>query len=84
MEEAAVGPEGFDDAAVVAVVGDVAARAAGHEDLDAGLAALFEEQDAPAPLRREEGGKQSGGPAADDDGVPVVDLEFPELRLDII
>ena len=48
VQEPAGRPVGLDDAAVVGGVGEVAARAAGHEDLDAGLAVLLQQQHAPA------------------------------------
>ena len=54
---------GLDDAAVVGGVGDVAARAAGHEDLDAGLAVLLQQQHAAAVLGRTDGRHQARRPA---------------------
>jgi hypothetical protein len=71
VQELAVRPERLDDAAGIAVVGDVAPRPAGHENLDARLLPLFEQQDAAAPLGRVDGGHQPGRPGPDDDGVVV-------------
>ena len=55
-EEAAAGTEGAGDAAVIGGVGDVAARAAGHQDLHARLAIFLQQQDVLAALGSVDGG----------------------------
>ena len=70
VEEPAGRTVGLDDAAVVGGVGDVAARAAGHEDLDAGLAVLLQQQGAPAALGGADRRHQPRGPGPDHDHVP--------------
>ena len=70
VKESAGRPIGGDDAALVGGVGEIAARAAGHEDLDAGLAVLFQQQHAPAEFGRAEGGHQPGRAGPDHDHVP--------------
>ena len=51
VEEFALRTIRLDDAAIVAVVGDVAARAARHEDLHARLAILFKSKTCAGPAR---------------------------------
>jgi hypothetical protein len=55
VQEATGRAVGFDDAPVIGGVREVAARAAGHQDLDAGFAVLFQEQDTPAVFRSVDG-----------------------------
>jgi hypothetical protein len=71
VEEAAGRAIGFDDASVIGGVGDVAACAAGHEELDARFAVLFEEQRLPAALGSAKSGHQTRGPGAGDYHVPL-------------
>ena len=71
MKESPWRPEGLDDAAVVGRVGDIAARAAGHEDLDAGLAVLLQQQGVPAALRRVNGRQEPGRPRPDHHHIPT-------------
>ena len=52
-------------------VGEVAAAAAGDEDLVAGLVGVVEEEDAAAAAAGFEGGHQAGGAGAEDDDVEV-------------
>jgi hypothetical protein len=59
-----------DDAPVVGGVGDVAAGAARHQDLDARLAVLLQQQHAPATLRGPARREQAGGAGPDHDHVP--------------
>ena len=70
VEEATGRPVGGDDAGLVGGVGEVAARAAGHEDLDAGLAVLFQQQHAAAALGGADGGEQPGRTGPNHDDVP--------------
>ena len=71
VQELPVRAERLDDAAGVAVVGDVAARAAGHEDLDARLLPLLQQEHAAAALGGADRGHQPGRAGADDDRVVV-------------
>src|SRR5207237_3271633 len=59
-----------DDAAVVGGLRDVAPRAAGHEDLYARLAVLFQQQHPPPEFGRANGRDQSGRPGADRHDIP--------------
>ena len=70
VEERSLVAEGRDDAAIVGGMGDVAARAAAHQDLDAGLAVFFQQQHAPAALGRADGRHQSRRAGADHHHVP--------------
>src|SRR5207237_3991124 len=71
VEEASRRAVGGDDAALVRGVGDVAAGAAGHEDLDAGPAVLLQQQHAPPQFGGADGGHQPGGPGPHDYYVPA-------------
>src|SRR5262245_54418385 len=71
MQEFPVGPEGGDDAAGIAVVGDVAARAAGHEDLHPRLLSLLQEEHAAAALGGMDRGHEPCGARTGDDGVEI-------------
>jgi hypothetical protein len=70
VEEAAGRAERLDDAAVVGGVGEVAARAAGHQDLDARLAVLLQQQHAPAVLGRVDRRQEARRPGPDHHHVP--------------
>ena len=63
--------EGLDDAAIVGGLGDVAARAAGHQDFDARPAVLLEDQGATAAFRGPDARHQPGRPGADHDDLPA-------------
>ena len=55
-----------------AVIGEVAAALAGHQDLAGGALPLFQHQYPLAALAGKAGGKHPGGPAADDDSVKLL------------
>src|SRR5690349_14457707 len=61
---------GFDDAAIVGGVRDVAARPAGHEDLHARLAILFQDESLAAALAGPDARHQPRRPGADHNHVP--------------
>ena len=69
MQEFSGGPERRDDAALVAIVGQIAARAAGNEDLYARLAVLFQKQRAAAEFGQPDCRQQAGRSGTDDDGL---------------
>jgi len=62
MQETPLVTVGPDDAATVGVVGEIAACATRHEDLDPGAGGLFEQGGAQAPFGRAGGGQQARGP----------------------
>ena len=70
MQELAVAAKGFHDATDVRVVRDVAACSAGHQNLDAEFAILFQQQRAFAKLSRRRSRHQASGAASDDDDIP--------------
>jgi hypothetical protein len=70
VKEAAGGAKGFDNAVVVGGVGQVAAGAAGHQDLDTGFAILFQQERAPAAFGSAAGRQQPGGAGSDDHDIP--------------
>ena len=70
MEKFAGRPVGGDDAAIVGRLRDVAASAARHEDLDAGLAVFFQHEGASPALGGMNGGHEPCGAGADHDHVP--------------
>jgi len=70
MQELTVATEGFDDAADISIVRDVAACSAGHQDFDAELTVLFHQQSSLAELSSGRGSHQSSGAASDNDEIP--------------
>src|SRR5207237_8714821 len=66
--------EGLDDAEIVGGMGEVAACAARHEDLDARLAVLLQQQRAAPLFRGPRGGQQAGGARAGNNHVPVTSI----------
>lgn len=70
MKERASFSEGGDDAASIGGLGQIAARASGHEDFGPDLAILFEEEDAMPEFGGMRGGEESGGSRSHDDDVP--------------
>src|SRR5216683_987969 len=71
MKEPPRRSEGLDDAAVVGGVSDIAARAAGHENLDAGFPVFLEQQGSSAALRRANGRQNPRRPRPDHHHIPT-------------
>ena len=70
MEEASSRTEGGNDAGIVRRLRDVAAGAAGHEDLHARAAIFFQQERPPPALRGAQRRDQSGGSGPDDHDIP--------------
>ena len=73
-------PKLGNDASFIGRVGQITAGASGHEDFDARLPILLQQQRVATSLSGSNGGDQPGGPGADDHDLPGIRLQIRHVR----